>query len=272
MALLTILICIGLQRYLDIRVSLADYDWFKPYYSFLEKNLGKTPVWTGFGGVAAIVLPASLIVGFVDYLFNDWVRGVLDFLFSIAVLFYCLDARDYGKLLSAYLKKEGETDQVVEFVGGDVASNDSEKQVTEAVFTKSLHQVFSVLFWFCLLGPFGAVLYFLVALVNQSESTQSFQTQSAQVLGVMDWVPVRLLGLTFALVGSFSNVFMPWVKTLSETIAKSNELAVRFGLASLGIDGKKPDMETVQGAVDLCFRAQVVWVVVLALMTVASYF
>ena len=275
MALLVILICLGLQRYLDIRVSLADFDWFKPYYGFLEKNLSKTPIWVGFGGVAAVVLPAALAVALVDLLFNDWFKGILGFLFSIAVLFYCLDARDYGKLLSNYLKKDDESkgaEDAEKFVGSKLSGNDTTAQVSEAVFTKSLHQIFSVLFWFCILGPFGAVLYFMVALVNQSEATQSFQKQSAQVLGVMDWIPVRLVGLTFALVGSFSNVFMPWVKALSESIEKSNELAVRFGLASLGIDGKKPDLETVQGSIDLCFRAEVVWVVVIALLTVASYF
>ncbi len=277
MSLLIVLLCIGLQRYLDMPVPIIAYNWFKPYVSFLEKFLKSTPLWSGFAGVATVVLPVSLIIALFSFITKGWLLGLFHIGFSTLVLLYCLDARDYSTLLSGYLAK-GEVanghEQAEKFVGHTLPKTEAaaHKALTEAVFTKSLHQVFSILFWFLLLGSFGAVVYFVLALLNKTEELKTLHKAGAQILGIMDWVPVRLLGLSFALVGSFSNVYKPWVKALQQRVAKSNELAVTFGLAALGVDGKKESLDTIQGAIDLCFRSQVVWVVILGLVTVASYF
>lgn len=277
MSFLIVLLCIVFQRYLDFPVPIIGYDWFKPYANFLEKSLSKTPAWSGFAGVATIVLPVSLLVALICFITRGWMFGLFRMGFSTVVLLYCLDARDYTKLLSGYLGQgdaASARDQAEKFIANALPKNEdsAHKALTEGVFIKSLHQVFSVIFWFLLLGSFGAVVYYVVSLLNKSERLKSLHTAAAQVLGVLDWVPVRLLGLSFALVGSFANVYMPWVKSLQQTIAKSNELAVTFGVAALGIDGKKESVDTVQGAIDLCFRSQIVWVVILGLVTIASYF
>lgn len=277
MSFLIVLLCIVFQRYLDFPVPIIGYDWFKPYTSFLEKSLSKTPAWSGFAGVASIVLPVSLLVALVSFITRGWMFGLFRLGFSTMILLYCLDARDYTKLLSGYLGQgdaASARDQAEKFIGNALPKNEdsAHKALTEGVFIKSLHQVFSVIFWFLLLGSFGVVVYYVVSLLNKTEGLKSLHKAASQVLGVLDWVPVRLLGLSFALVGSFANVYMPWVKSLQQTIAKSNELAVTFGLASLGIDGKKESIETVQGAIDLCFRSQIVWVVILGLVSIASYF
>lgn len=277
MSLIVILICLGLQRYLDMPVPIIGYNWFKPYVSLLEKFFKNTPLWSGFAGVALVVLPVSLVAGLICWLTRHWILGLVHMLYAVAVLLYCLDARDYAKLLSGYLGKGDSAtahEQAEKFAGHALPKTEAaaHKALTEAVFTKSLHQVFSILFWFLLLGPMGAVLYYVLALLNKSDELKTFHKAGAQVLGIMDWVPVRLLGLSFALVGSFANVYKPWIKALQKTISKSNELGVTFGLAAIGIDGKKESLETIKGAIDLCFRSQVVWVVVLALVTVASYF
>lgn len=277
MSFLIVLLCIVFQRFLDFPVPIIGYDWFKPYTHFLENNLKKTPLWSGFAGVATVVLPISLVVALVCFITRGWMFGLFRLGFATIVLLYCLDARDYTKLLSGYLGKSDAAsahDQAEKFIAHSLPKNESaaHKVLTESVFTKSLHQVFSVIFWFLLLGSFGAVFYYVLATLNKTEGLKSLHKAAAQVLGVLDWVPVRLLGLSFALVGSFSNVYMPLVKSLQQTIAKSNELAVTFGAAALGIDGKQESVETIQSAIDLCFRSQVVWLVILCLMTVASYF
>lgn len=282
-ALIVILICLGLQRYLGIHISLADFDWFKPYHGLLKSTLAKSDLFKGYVGIAVVVLPLMLVVALVDYLLNDWIFSVLDLAFGVLVLMYCMDARDLKQRLSGYLggeegKKADADKQVSEFLNGNVPSADQEKArgVTTAIFTQSLHQVFSVLFWYLILGTSGAVLYFAVTLISQNESEFSeMQQANAMVLGVLDWVPVRLLGLSFALVGSFGSVFAAWVKALAAGIERSNEFATEFGLAAMGIDiqsgSANSSVDECSNAADLVFRTQVIWVVVIAVLVLVRF-
>lgn len=306
MKLIIVLICLGVQRYLNINFSLADYNWFKPYSDLLKGSVGK--MLNGYVGVAIVVLPVVIVVWLLSLLFSGVVFGLLSLVISIGVLFYCMDGRDLSGQLSAYLggsenkasaevaaseanpkavegsessaspKAASADQQVADFLNADVPTGQAEtaRAITTAVFTKSLHFVFSVLFWFLLLGTFGALLYFMVATIQQYADQEFPEMKEANgvVLGVLDWVPVRLLGLSMALVGSFAAVFGRWMKSLTAGIEQSNQFATDFGLSALGKDSQdvqSADVEENKSALELVFRSLVVWVVVVAVLTIVAF-
>jgi len=71
-----------------------------------------------------------------------------------------------------------------------------------------------VLFWFLLLGPFGALLYRLVALCAQGEAAKRLPEGAVRAahatLAVLDWPVAQLMTLALALVGNFDSVFTAW--------------------------------------------------------------
>lgn len=67
--------------------------------------------------------------------------------------------------------------------------------------------VFGIVFWYFFAGPLAMVLYYLVhqSLKVCTEEAHSASARLAQVAHVLDYVPVRLLMLTLALVGNFQS-------------------------------------------------------------------
>ena len=89
---------------------------------------------------------------------------------------------------------------------------------------------------------------------------------------LMDWVPVRLLGLSFALTGQFRPVFAYWCTHLAG-LATSTSMVAEYGQLALGWSastGLTP--ETIDESEGLINRTIILWVVALALVTVGRYF
>src|SRR5690606_17345869 len=88
-------------------------------------------------------------------------------------------------------------------------------EVARVAVEKSLitthRNVFGVFFWFLLLGPAGAVMYrlseYLARAWNEPEHmrNEAFGQFAALAFHWIDWVPVRLTAIAFAVVGNFED-------------------------------------------------------------------
>jgi membrane protein required for beta-lactamase induction len=272
---------VGIQRYLNIRFSLSEFDWFKPYRAMLEKSLGQSGMMKGYIGLAIAVLPIAILAWLINAIFG----GSLAFGFVIGaiILFYCLDARDLSNQISNYLsggkKEKGKApeEELKEFLKDSLPSSETEKAraVSSKVLIWSQHHVFSVIFWYLLFGVFGAVIYYLVHRLShealKKDSDAAAYADSAQVVqSVMDWVPVRLAGLSFGAVGAFSNVFNQWMKNIAGGLDTEQKLPVIFGLSAVNADIEKSDKANVEenkGVLDVVFKAEFVWIAAIALIS-----
>lgn len=231
MPFLVILVCFILQWSLNLSSVPHQRSWEQYYVSFMQKKFSTLAKGHNLFGVVVYVLPivivASLLFTIVYHLFGH--LGYL--LFSLALLWYCSDA--------AILKHD-----------------------VPDVFSQSYQKIFSVIFWYFIFGPVGLVLYVVVRtlhtyFVNQKDFTR--------VLSVMDWVPMRLVGLSFALVGNFAAVFKDWIKVAFRgTVDMSTQISA-WGAAALG--NEKSSAERIA----LTRRALIVWLVVMALITIGIW-
>ncbi len=103
MSIISILICLGLDRYVAILGKLRCYQWFTCYLHLLKKWLGKLPVWRNWLGLLVIFVPVIVIVSFIQILFNNVWHGILGFIFNLFILYYCLDSRDLVKFFAPAL-------------------------------------------------------------------------------------------------------------------------------------------------------------------------
>src|SRR4030095_14002942 len=101
----------------------------------------------------------------------------------------------------------------------ELSSADVAKLAIERGLIDSYRQVFAVLFWFTALpGPAGAVLYRACVLVADewrgnargTEGTTTVRARARTLLWLLDWVPVRLTALSFAIVGDFEDAVYCW--------------------------------------------------------------
>jgi cobalamin biosynthesis protein CobD/CbiB len=161
--------------------------------------------------------------------------------------------------------------------------------IEEALLASHRH-VFGVLLWYLLLpGPAGAILYRLAAYFAwRWKDLGGFGQFANRVFYVLDWPAVRLTAAAFAVVGDFEDAVYCW-RTQARTwfdpnagivlAAGAGAMGVRLGMPVQEVDGMQPRPEIGVGepaegpfldsTVGLLWRAVVVWVFALLMLTVA---
>ena len=252
------------------------------------------------------VVPLVAGVMLVYYLLES-VNLVMAVVFNVAVLYFLMGFRQISQGFSAVLEalRTGDTDaarQALTSWRSQPADELDDTEVAKVAIEEGLlaahRQIFGVIFWFILVpGPAGAVLYRLSALLNDKWGTPSgeeyvvFGAVARKVFEVLDWIPSRLTAITFAIVGDFEDATYCW-RTQSNSwgnveqgivlASGAGALGVRLGEAlhqdgavsfrpELGL-GDEPDVNHMASGIGLISRSVVMWMSVIALVTLAIWF
>ena len=171
--------------------------------------------------------------------------------------------------------------------------------IEEALLATHRH-VFAVVVWFVIfmllgLGPSGAIIYRLGRFLNAQwakkdlAESEKFGQFAAQVYYWIEWLPVRLTAATFAIVGNFEDAIYCW-RTQADKwpdaeggivlSSGAGALGVRLGMPVAQLDpaverpelglGDMADIDFMQSAIGLVWRAMVFWLIMLLLLTLAS--
>ncbi|WP_066268576.1 CobD/CbiB family protein [Hydrogenophaga palleronii] len=174
------------------------------------------------------------------------------------------------------------------------------RQVIEQSVLAAHRHVFGVLvcfvvFWAIGLGPSGAVFYRLAEYLSRNwrarpDGTPSpaLQHAASRGWGLVDWVPARLTALGFAVVGNFEEAVASW-RGDAERFAPGSDgvvLAATSGAINVrlapqpdgltlpedGDPGNRPEPQLahLSSVVGLVWRAVVLWMLLLALLTLAG--
>jgi adenosylcobinamide-phosphate synthase len=175
------------------------------------------------------------------------------------------------------------------------------RQVIQHSVLSAHRHVFGVLvafvvFWMLGLGPTGAILYRMAEYLSRNwqaradnSRSQALQAAAAQAWVWIDYLPARTTALGFAVVGNFEEAVASW-RSESKTYAPGSDgvvlaatsgalnvrLAVRAQAAppsELQNDAQTarpdPQLAHLGGVVGLVWRAVVLWMLVLALLSLA---
>src|SRR3990167_4801285 len=253
MALIVIVICLLVQRVLMWEVNKPHLAFFIKYTAWLEMLCNQWRIWQGLGGVffvfASIAALYVMVIGVLGAIFGV----VFLFLWHLCVLWFYLDAKPL----------------VFESVH-PIPLNE--------LFMNRYHAIFAVLFWYLVLGPLGVIFYcesrrLEFHLKQEQKSDVYFSEEFLQKLmlvrSMMDWVPVRLLGLTYALIGQFRPAFTFWCSHFAG-LQSEPLLVVDYGMIALNWDPKLVLSRSEQHMMEmrgLTNRALIVWLVVIAIFT-----
>jgi adenosylcobinamide-phosphate synthase len=244
------------------------------------------------------VLAPALAVGLVA-LVLEGIWAPLAWLFNVAVVYFCLGFRraSYQAASVARALAEGRLDAakavlttwrpnlIVGAGEGDVIL-----QTAEEVLRQSLMRLFGVVFWFMLFSGTGAVLYLLSHLARDQWHTEPrFGRWAAQAAHLLDWLPARVTGFSFAIVGNFQDALESW-RGQAHVWGDENEgILLAAGAGALGLQlggrvqlaggelqrpvlgvGEPPDAESMDGIVALVWRAILLWGAALGLLWLGS--
>jgi AmpE protein len=124
-----------------------------------------------------------------------------------------------------------------------------------------------------LFKSYGITAYLLIVLLSKNApkidpNYAGIAKLATQIKDVLEWVPSRLTGITYALVGNFNKGLEHFNKYLWSSLAEVRKFSVDSGLAALDADpnATKATPKENYAALELIDRTLVVWLMALALV------
>lgn len=278
MILLSILLCLALQRFANMGGFFQE-SWFELYLKSMNPWVVKLNEWVA---VLLLIVPVLLFLALLHFLFAGKLFGLSNLILATIVLLVCIDARDFKNKLAVYfynLEKndiQAAANSVTSFLG-DISSNNTaaelNRAVTKAILLKSFERLFAGLFWFMILGGYGVTTYFLIALLQKTATKADpnyagLAKVAARLQDILDWIPSRLIGLSYSLVGNFNKGFSYCRNHLWSSLTEVKKFTVDSGIATLDLD---PDITKATplenyAALDLINRVLIIWLIALFLV------
>lgn len=129
---------------------------------------------------------------------------------------------------------------------------------------------FAVIFWYVLLGPLAALAYRLLALLVEHAQSDALRERAGQLRHAFDWLPVRVLAASFALVGNFIAVSRALLHEALSWDISAAQLA--SGAARAAAETPEPQLgeagvATLDSLWQLLVRTAILWFAAIALWT-----
>lgn len=317
MNFLAILAALGLEQWRAFRWRGGLERGFVRYARMLERALNGGSRRHGAIAAGAALAPPVLVAAAAYWLLAA-ADPLLGFAWNVAILYLLMGFRRFSHAFTAIAAalKDGDIGQarraLAHWRGASAAELGSEEVARLAIergLLDAYRQVFATLFWFTILpGPAGAVLYRAAAILAEEwrgalpgdeevtplgRALAVFGRPARQLLFLLDWVPVRLTALSFAIVGDFEDAIYCWRTQAREWPEHEGGLPAGILLASgagaLGVQvggtlppgvgepeyrptlglGEAASADALPSAIALGWRTLILWLLLILLLTLA---
>ena len=289
MALIAILLSLTLERLVGALDGLRNFRWFAVWAAWARRQLPEEAPWQGAAGVVVLLLPPLLLIAFLFSLLDTlWMP--LSFLAGVMALLYCIGPKDLEAEVEAFIEARERDDEesalwhASALLGSDIPVNSRvlTRTMVENILVEANGRLIAVFFWFALLGPFGAMLYRLTALLHHTESKRNGGLAEAthRLIGLLDWIPARLCAIGYALSGNFVEAIHGWRDDAGKWPDYNRGVLLACGLGALSqMDSElaeeevSPERETarISETMALVRRMVLVLLAFLALLTLGGW-
>ena len=308
MSLLSLIFALLLEQLRPLSSRKYLHAWLSRYVDFFQRNFNAGESKHGqIAWILAVALP--LLAAALLYWLLAQQHPVFAWAFCVLVLYLTMGFRQFSHYFTDIHKALRNNDlpqarsllSTWRGVPCDELSSEEVIRVTIEEALLSTHRnVFAVVVWFVIflqlgLGPGGAILYRLARFLNthwgQKDNAElgDFGKFAAQLYHWIEWLPVRLTATTFAIVGNFEDAIYCWRNQAASwpdaeagivLASGAGALGVRLGMPVAQFDmaverpelgtGDAADVDFMQSAVGLVWRALVFWLIMLLLLSLAS--
>ncbi|MCB1649074.1 MAG: regulatory signaling modulator protein AmpE [Pseudomonadales bacterium] len=307
MKFLVILAALAINHFWDRERALPGDDWYRALTAWLHVRVQALSGASTVFVVAALLVPVLALLLLLA-LVQGAVLGLISFCLHVALLLCLFDPRNVRAWAAEYLRlwQAGDYEAAylllqerhtsVQLDGTDDLEA-LHRQCSRYLAGNSLQRLFAVLFWYLVAGPVGALVYYCLAQLQRNRMVDS-EWQAARwasgLLFALEWLPARVLALTFSLAGDFDAGFACLRDALVDTVRSGESVVTDCALAATGAPARallvqeSDDEETlvidmdgtgaglspaamgaqIQSLLALIERSQVLWVAALALLAV----
>ncbi|ROM90692.1 regulatory signaling modulator protein AmpE [Pseudomonas brassicacearum] len=276
MSFLVLLLAVWIEKFSALRHQVQrDSGWLRELAIYeASPKLANRP-WLV---LALLVLFPVALLGFLLLVLEPVAYGLLALPVHLLVVIYSLGRGDLlgglGPFRDAWRREDLQAAALVAKRDLDICA-DSGEQLLQRVQAHLLWQAyqsfFAVIFWYFLLGPVAALSYRLLALAAEHGKNPAVVERAAQLRHAFDWLPVRLLAASFALVGNFVAVSRVMLHELLNWNISAAQLIENVGVVAGEIPAPVAGPEGVHNLDqiwELLLRAAVVWYAGFAVWTV----
>ena len=307
MTFISLVAALLLEQWRPLRSGNRLYGVFARYVNFIAQNLNAGQYRHGVISWLLAVVPVALATLTVYWLLHR-VSGAMALLWNIAVLYLALGFRQFSHFYTdvATALRGNDLARAHEVLnlwqcesGHELTRGETARVAIELGLMRSHRHVFGVMAWFVILGPAGAIAYRLAALIDErwgtahEAETVAFGAFAARAFEVIDWLPVRLTALAFAVVGDFTGAVECWREQAKTWRVRGQGIVLAAAAGALGArlggvlhqhggieyrpqlgdtDGDEVDVDYMPAAVGLIWRALVLWLFLILLATIARSF
>ena len=304
MSLLSLIAVFLIEQLQPLNYRRAVADPLGVWADFIESNFNAGAFRHGvFAWLLAVFLPVLLVGVLYGLLYS--LSPILALMLNVAALYLTMGFRQFShhyteiQLALRLGDLPRARDLLAEWQGRsttDLGAEDVARLAIEAALVASHRHVFAVLLWFVILpGPCGAALYRMSALIrerwgrNGTVERNEFSIFSKQVFGIIDWLPLRATAFAFAIVGDFEDAIYCWRTQSAQWPDGDLGIVLASGAGALGVQlgrsvvdgaevsdraelglGDPADVDFMQSAVGLVWRAAMLWMSLLFLLGLAT--
>ena len=278
MSFLVLLLAVWIEKFSALRQRVqCDGGWL------LElSKLEASPRWVNRPWLVLtvmVLLPVALLA-LLLWVLEPVAYGLLALPVHLLVVIYSLGRGDLlaalGPFRDAWRREDLQAAAHVAKRDLEIEADDGEQlleRVQGHLLWQAYQSFFAVIFWYFVLGPVAAMSYRLLALAAEHSQNPGVAERAAQMRHAFDWVPVRLLAASFALVGNFVAVsrvmlheLLNWNISAADLIDKVGLMAGEIPRPVAGPDG----INSLDRLWELLLRAAVLWYAGFALWTVLA--
>jgi adenosylcobinamide-phosphate synthase len=305
MKLIVILTALLIEQLRPLRQGNAVHGAYARFVQYLQHQYDAGEYRQGAVAWTLAVAPLPLLVFAVAWGLSD-INATLAWLFGAAVLYITVGFRQFSNLFNKInrLLDDGDVPaaraQLQLWRNEDASGLDSNAVARVAIELGLVHShrhVFGPLAWFLVLGPAGALLYCMAERVQaqwrprnvpDGAVSEAFSQFAVRAFDIIDWLPTRLTATSFAAAGNFQDAVECWRAQAASWADRAQGILLASGAGALGVrlggelneygrvryrpalgTGDDVDADFLSSAVGLVWRTLVLWMLLLAVVTVA---
>ena len=321
MTFFSILLALIIEQIKPLRADNPVYGVIKAFVAKMEASFNAGEVKHGRMAwilvMVALALPVALIYWLLLMIPAGEIRVPAVFLWNVSIVYLTMGFRHYSHYFSAIQLALSAGDEASarrllgEWTGMDAVGMEV-SEITRIAVEKALvashRNVFGVFFWFLLpAGPACAVMYrvaeYMARAWNEPAHMKNevFGQFATQAFYWIDWIPVRLTAVAFAVVGNFEDAIYSWrnfakrwqeeaigiilaagggaigVRLGTPVENAANLLPVDAGMVDASaaeaesMPGEEPNARALQSTVALVWRGLILWMILLMLLSGAVF-
>jgi adenosylcobinamide-phosphate synthase len=305
MSLFALITALLLEQFRPLSSRKYLYGWLSGYINFIEQNFNAGEHRHGrIAWLIAVFPPVAGVMVVYGFLYR--MHPLFAWVLNVLVLYLTMGFRQFSHYFTdihASLRAD-RLDEARDLLSRwrgvpshELNAEEVARLTIEQALIASHRNVFGVIVWFVLFsalglgGAAGALLYRMGQFLRTHWGGEpgEFGRFSRQTFHVLEWLPIRMTAMTFAVVGNFEDTIYCWRTQAAGwpdpeagilLASGAGALGVRLGMPIteegvieerevLGV-GDDADADFMQSAIGLVWRSVVFWMILLLLLSMAS--